>query len=311
MRSRIFKESVLLRKLAIWLKRTSRTPHGIVVLCGLSVGLCYFPSWFMGLWVSESQGSAGLPLLCAVVYLGFIQLWRNRTELVKVQAASEDRLLGHILVISGVLLFPFTRFDIWPQAAIWLFILAGIAISTWGVRFFQQYPLLSALIALGVYPKIGVMSKLLWQAATPPMLLERFMAWLGSCGLQLIGQEAVSQQSDILLAGKGVAVDWGCNGFNMALSIATAAWLMGIFFKQSWRVTLGMVVGAIALSLLFNIPRIMLLTLAHVYWGRDAFKFFHGPIGGQLFSGVLLTVYYYAVIPFIQPLPRSDKVVDR
>ncbi len=299
MRQLVSKKTPFLGKLATWCKRMLSDAHGIIVLCGLSIGLCYFPVWFRGLWVSEGQGSAGLPLLCAVVYLGFIQLWRNRAELVKVKAAPEDRLLGHLLIVSSGLLFPLLRFEIWPQAAIWLFILIGIAISTWGVSFFSKYPLLSALIALGVYPKIGVMSKLLWQAATPPMLLERFMAWLGAHGLQLIGQDAVSQQSYILLAGSGVEVDWGCNGFNMALSIATAAWLMGIFFRQSWRVILGMVLGAIALSLIFNIPRIMLLTLAHVYWGQSAFKFFHGPIGGQLFSGVLLTVYYYAAMPFI------------
>lgn len=309
MQQQIPKKATLRKKLTAWFKRTLSTPHGIVVLCGLSVGLCYFPVWFMGLWVSESQGSAGLPLLCAVVYLGFIQLWRNRIELSNVKAAPEDRLLGHILVISGILFFPFLRAEIWPQAAIWLFILIGVAISTWGVSFFSKYPLLCALIALGVYPKIGVMSKLLWQAATPPKLLECFMAWLGSHGLQIIGQNATSQQSFILLAGNGVDVDWGCNGFNMALSITTAAWLMGIFFKQSWRVILGMVLGAIALSLTFNIPRIMLLTLAHVYWGHTAFKFFHGPIGGQLFSGILLTVYYYAVMPFIGPSSSSENIV--
>ena len=260
----------------------------------------------MGLWVSEGQGSAGLPLLCAVVYLGTVQLWRNRVELSQVRAAPEDRLLGHILIISSLLVFPFLRFEIWPQSVIWLSILVGIAISTWGVGFFGQYPLLCALIALGVYPKIGVMSKLLWQAATPPLLLERFMAWLGSGGLQLIGQDAQSQQSLIFLAGGSVNVDWACNGFNMALSVTTAAWLMGIFFRQSWRVILVMVGGAIALSLLFNVPRIMLLTLAHVYWGNRAFTIIHGPIGGQIFSGTLLTVYYYAVMPIINTTSKKE-----
>lgn len=282
-----------------WLRQMLSKPHGIIVLCGLSIGLCYFPAWFMGLWVSEGQGSAGLPLLCAVVYLGFVQLWHSRIELAQVKADPEDRFLGHILIISGILLFPFLRFDIWPQAVIWVFILAGIAISTWGANFFFQYPLLSTLVALSAYPKIGVMSKLLWQAATPPLLLERLMAQLGSVGLRLIGQGAESKQSLILLAGNGVNVDWACNGFNMALSVATAAWLMGIFFRQSWRIILLMVGSAIALSLLFNVPRIMLLTLAHIYWGNTAFTIIHGPIGGQIFSGILLTVYYYTVMPFI------------
>ena len=293
------KKNSLITKLLAWLRQGVRQPHNMIVLAGLFIGLCYFPVWFRGLWVQESQGSAGLPLLCAVIYLGFNQLWKKRTELAKTQAALEDRWLGHILILSSVGLFPFLRFEIWPQAMVWLFILIGIAISTWGLQFFFRYPLLSTLIALGVYPKIGVMSKLVWQAATPPLLLERLMAQLGSHSLQMAGQNATAQQSYILLAGESVNIDWGCNGFNMALSIATAAWLMGIFFRQSWRVTLAMVFGAIALTLVFNIPRIMLLTLAHVYWGDRAFEFFHGPIGGQVFSGILLTVYYYSVLPCI------------
>lgn len=36
-----------------------------------------------------------------------------------------------------------------------------------------------------------------------------------------------------------------------------------------------MVVGA-GLALVFNIPRIMLLTLASVYWGKERFNFWHG-----------------------------------
>ena len=305
------RKNARLSALSVWFKQVLSTRHGIIVFCGLSVGLCYFPVWFAGLWVSESQGSAGLPLLCAVVYLGFVQLWNNRVELAQVRASLEDRLLGHVLIVSGLFLFPLLRFAIWPQAAIWLFVLAGVAISTWGVGFFARYPLLSALVALGTYPKIGVMSKLLWQAATPPMLLERLMARLGSYGLQCIGQDAISRGAVIELAGSSVSVDWGCNGFNMALSIAAAAWLMGIFLHQCWQVVVGMILGAIALSLVFNVPRIMLLTLAHTYWGHSAFGFFHGPIGGQLFSGILLTVYYYAAVFFIGSPSTHGRPVER
>jgi len=52
----------------------------------------------------------------------------------------------------------------------------------------------------------------------------------------------------------------------------------------------------VVLALIFNVPRIMLLAIAAVYWGETSFKFWHGPWGGQMFSGVLFTVYYYAVM---------------
>ena len=53
----------------------------------------------------------------------------------------------------------------------------------------------------------------------------------------------------------------------------------------------------IVLALAFNVPRIVLMTLAVVYWGKDAFEFWHGAWGGQIFSdrdNHLLSNYYVA-----------------
>jgi exosortase/archaeosortase family protein len=46
-------------------------------------------------------------------------------------------------------------------------------------------------------------------------------------------------------------------------------------------------------AMVLNVPRIMLLAIASVYWGEHSFEFWHGPIGGQMFSAVMFTVYYY------------------
>lgn len=279
-----------------WLGPFLQTTHGRIVLCGLFVGLCYLPVWCSGLLVSASQGSAGLPLISATVYLGLQQLWKQRRNLATIQASEEDELLGHALILSSVALFPFCRSEIWSQAVIWLLILIGIACSSWGVRFFTQYPLPTVLLALSVYPKPGVLARILWQTLTPPKLLEHLMAWSGTVALRVIGQPAVVQGTLVSLPGGSVEVAWGCNGFNMAFTMAAAGLIMGLFLNQSRLQTIGLMAIGIVLALVFNVPRIMLLTLASVYWGKAAFEFWHGPWGGQIFTGVLFTVYYYAVM---------------
>ncbi|MGI0484484.1 cyanoexosortase C [Pantanalinema rosaneae CENA516] len=283
-----------------------KTTHGRFVLCGLLVGLSYLPVWLGGLTVSASQGSAGLPLILAVVFLGFHELWKQRQALAQTTAAEEDQLLGHILILSGVILFPFCRSVIWPQALIWLLVLAGIACSSWGVSFFRKYPLPILLIALSVYPKPGVMARILWQTFTPPNLLENLMANAGVHALRAIGQPATVIENVVSLPAGAVKVDWGCNGFNMAFTMAAAGLIMGLFLKQSWLKIIGFIVVGIVLSLLFNVPRIMLLAIASVYWGEVSFKFWHGPWGGQMFAGVLFTVYYYAIMWIVN---RSTKKV--
>ena len=84
---------------------------------------------------------------------------------------------------------------------------------------------------------------------------------------------------------------------------------MGLYFKQSWQRIIALTGIGILLALVANVPRIMLLAIAVVYWGKDAFEFWHDPIGGQLFATVLLTLYYYIAMTIIQskPSPRNNK----
>ena len=279
-----------------------KTTHGRIVMGGLVIGLCYLPAWLGAFLSRASTGSVSLWLMLAVVFLGLQDLWKQRHQLA-LTASDEDRLLGHLLILGGVGLFPFCRFALWPQALIWLLILVGIACSSWGLSFFRQYPIPTLLIPLSVYPKPSVTAQLLWEAMTPPRALDRFMAWTGSLALRAIGQPAVSSEAVISLPTGAVEVAWVCNGFNMAMTMAAASLLLGLFLKQSWSTILSLVSIGFFLALAFNIPRIMLMTMAAVYWGEASFKFWHGAWGGQLFSTVLFTTYYYIVMAILKRQP--------
>jgi exosortase/archaeosortase family protein len=280
--------------------------HGRFVLMGLAMGLVYLQAWLPGLVVRAAQGSAGLPLIGATVALGLSQLWTNRKAIAQLQASEADQVTGHLLILCSVLAFPFCRFAVWPQAILWLLILAGIAISSWGIQFFARYPLPTLLMIITAYPKPGIFARTVWQALTPYKFLEQIMAQAGAAALRAIGQPAVSEGSLLAIPPAGaVDVDWGCNGFNMAFTMAAAGLIMGLFYKQRWYATLAIMAVGTVLALIFNVPRIMLLAIASIHWGEESFNFWHGHWGGQIFSTVLFTVFYYAVMALINRTPKK------
>jgi exosortase len=279
-----------------WIRSCVKSLHGWLILLGLSAGLWYFPAWMAGLIDRGPQDSDGFTLVTCFVGLSFYFLWRERKQLALLEASEEDRLLGYVLIVCGTVLFPFCRFAIWPQALLWLIILAGIACCSWGIQFFGLHKLLLVSALVTVYPQPGVTARLLWQAVTPYKFLEQIMAQAGAGALKLFGWQASAVESFVTFPEGAVDVAWGCNGFDMALTMVVAGLIMGLFLKQSRLRILGFIVIGVVASFIFNVPRVMLLAIASVYWGHGAFEFWHGPWGGQLFSGILFMVYYYLVM---------------
>jgi exosortase/archaeosortase family protein len=282
------------------LQASVKNTHTRIVSAGLLVGLCYLPFWLADIIIGTMNGAASVVMVGAVA-LGGYQLWSNRLRLSKSRAEPEDRWLGHGIILVGIALSPFCAFSEWSQKLLWMFILVGIAVSSWGTQFFQTYPLAVGLIGLGLFPQPTVVARAVWETFMPPQALERVMAWGGVLGLQVIGQPVtLTNGTEITLPGGTVDVAWGCNGFDMATIIAAASLILGIMLKQSARKIALMVVISIMLALLFNIPRIMLMAVSEAYWGNAAFEFWHGFWGGQIFSTILFTVYYYVVMALVK-----------
>ena len=282
-----------------WFTALAGDRHGRFVLLGLTVGLAYLPAWLGYLIPRILQGKVGWFLILSMLLLAGAELWNRRALLTQLEASEEDRLLGHLLIVSGAVLFPFCRFALWPQAFLWLVILGGIACSTWGASVFRQFLVPTGLIALTTYPRIGFISRFIWDFVTPYQYLEIKMAQVSAVAMRLIGFPAEQQGVYITFPEGAVEVGWGCNGLDMALSIAATGFIMGILYKQK-PAQMGLLIAVAAvISLAFNIPRLMLVTIAHVYWGEWWFNFWHGFWGGQIFVGALLTIYYYAMMALI------------
>lgn len=294
-----------------WIRDSLKTSHGRILLCGLAVVLGYSTFWLGELLLRSFRGSSSGFLQIAAIYLGLQELWKQRHRLAQLSAPDEDRLLGHILILSGVALFPICLFTVPFQPLIYFLILAivcavilaGIACSCWGAGFFGTYPLSIFLICMGLLPKPAEISRGVWQAFTAPDILERVMAWCGALALKMIGQPAIAEGTFISLPDGSVDIGWGCNGFDMAATMAVASLVLGLFLKQSQtKIILLMVVGSV-LALVSNIPRIMLVTIAAVYWDRWWFDFWHDSWGGQIFVSVLFTIYYYIVMWIVKQRP--------
>ncbi len=289
-----------LQSALVWLKALASDRHGRFVLLGLAVGLAYFPAWLGYLIPRIFQGKVGWFLILCMLLVAGAELWNRRAVLTKLQASEEDRLLGHLLIVAGAVLFPFCRFALWPQAFLWMTILAGIACSTWGASVFRQFWVPTSLIGLTTYPRIGFISRFIWDFVTPYQFLEIRMAEVSAAAMRAIGFPAVQQGVYITFPEGAVEVGWGCNGLDMALSVAATGFIMGILYKQKPAQMAMLIAVAVVISLAFNIPRLMLVTIAHVYWGEWWFNFWHGFWGGQIFVGILLTVYYYTMMALIE-----------
>ncbi len=285
---------------------SGKSHHHRMVAAGLLVGVCYLPFWLIDTVSSTIHGGASL-LMLALIALGLYRLWQNRQQLAALEAADDDRFLGHTLIACGILISPWCWSSEWSQKLSWLMILLGIACSNWGVGFFRRYPLSVALICLGLFPQPTLVGQQLWQAFTPPQMLENFMAWSGGLGLQAIGQAAVSNGNTLTLSGGSVQVIWGCSGFDMATIMAVASLVLGLFLKRSASNILSLMMIGITLALIANIPRIMLMAYANAHWGKASFHFWHGPWGGQIFSTILFTIYYYIVMAMVKK--RSPKAI--
>jgi exosortase len=301
------KQTTHLQTIWVWIVSMAKNVHGRVVLLGLTVGLVYLPAWLGYLAPRALQGKVGWFLILCMLGLAAAELWNRRSTLKELKASDEDRLLGHLLIIAGTVLFPFCRFALWPQAFLWMLILAGIACSTWGASFFRQFMMPSFFIGLTTYPRIGFISRFIWDFIAPYQFLEIKMAEVSSAAMRALGFPAMQEGVYITFPEGAVEVGWGCNGLDMALSVAATGLFMGILYKQKPGQMVLLIIIAAFISLLFNIPRLMLVTIAHVYWGEWWFKFWHGFWGGQIFVGILLTVYYYVMMAMIEQSKKRSK----
>lgn len=290
-----------------WAGSLFKTHHGRIVLAGLCFGLVYFPLWLYDLVIRSISGSTGLVLISSAAVLAIAPLYQKRRWLRQNTAPEEDRIVGHLLILGGLALVPFFWPAMWAQALIWLFVLIGIVLSTWGSAFFAKYPLTTFLMPLTVYTRPGILAQGAWRFVMPPYVLENAMASVSTKVLQWIGQPATVEGRFVMMPSGAVEVAWRCNGFNMAVAMAVTGLLLGIFFKRTRsQIIRLMIVGAIA-GLMFNVPRIMLMVMAHAYWGKWWFDFWHGSWGAQIFVAVLFTVYYYVAMAMLERQKRVSR----
>ncbi len=214
------------------LRQVLKTNHGRFSLVGLSIGLIYLPAWLGYLVPQALKGKIGWFLILSMLFLAGWELWSKRETLERLEASEEDRLLGCLLIASGVILFPFCRFAIWPQSLLWLLILVGIVFSTWGIKFFYRFMMPAFFVGLTVYPRIGLISRFVWELLTPPQFLEKAMAWASTLAMRSIGFPATNEGVFITFPKGAVEVGWGCNGLDMAITVAAAGLFMGLLYRQ-------------------------------------------------------------------------------
>ena len=286
------------------LKQSVQTNHNRILTCGLVVLAIYLLTWLGFMWKAIAHGESTPLLTIGFIYLGLDGLWKQRRQLATLTASEEDRLVGYLLILGGAVFLPFCLSSTSLQALISMVVLVGMALCHWGIEFFKRHWLPTLLLLISLYPDLKFLGNTLRRTLTGNQL-EHLMAWLSGLALSAIGQPvsvdgSILSLSTAIEAGKAVEVASGCSGFDMAFVLAGVGLIMGLFFKRSWSKITALVGAGVALALVFNVPRIMLLAFAVVYWGKESFEFWHGAIGGQIFASILLTVYYYVAMAMLR-----------
>jgi exosortase len=285
----------------LW-QRAMRDRHSQIVTLGLLFVLAYLPGWLgqIGRGILEGQSEAILNF--GFLYLGLQTIHQRRAQLKAFEVRGDDRFLGYGLMLIGMAAFVSYRFITYSisfQALAIILVILGIAGSSWTFEFFPRFLAPTGFVLFSIYPATSFIALLICRFLTSDNMLEQVMARLGSLGLNAIGFKAVSEAAYVKLPEGAVLVAPGCSGFEMAYTIVGCSLLCGLFLKMSRQRTLLIVVVGWVLAMVCNVPRIMLLAVASVYWGKPSFEFWHGPIGGQLFSAVMFTLYYYIVMAII------------
>lgn len=272
--------------------------HNWILLLGAALGLgVYLPTW---LSLAASVQVSGMPHLILnglFIWLAIRQLRQNRTS--SGEPLIEDQWLGSSLVLGGLAVFYLYYPAVTPQAFSCMIVLVGGVMSYQGLKFLRQQWLAIALLTLSLHPNWERIARHVWSLFAPPKGLAEFMAWGGSWMLKAIGQPVSLQREFIILPAGSVEVAPGCDGFEMAFVITIAAVITGLAFRARAIALVQLIAIGITLALVLNVLRIAVMVLAAVYWGEAAFKFWHGTIGGQIFSGILFTIYYYAIQPLL------------
>jgi exosortase len=285
--------------------RSMRDRHSQIVAIGLLFILAYLPTWGGIIWHGIVSGASDSVLNFGLIFLGLQTIHSQRAKLRELPSVGgDDRFLGYGLMLAGIITFIFFHsITASPsfQALAVILILLGIAGATWGLGFFQCFPFSTLYLLISVYPATSFIAIRICRFFTSDDMLEQVMAYFGSIGLNVIGYKAIAEAALVKLPEGAVLVAPGCSGFDMAYTLVGCSFLFGVFMRVSWKRILALVIMGWTIAMVFNVPRIMLLSLASVYWGKASFDFWHGPIGGQIFSAVMFTIYYYVAMWLVEP----------
>lgn len=285
------------------LRSSLRSIHNWILLLGATFGIgVYLPTLFTR-GAGVQIGGIPQPIL-SVIAIGLavrqLRHQRNRKE-----PEIEDQWLGSGLVLGGLVLFYSYYPAIAPQLFSCVVILIGGVLSDQGWKFLRRNWVAIALLTASLHPNWERVARHLWGIFVPQDALAEWMAWGGSWVLKAIGQPITRQEEFLILPAGSVEVASGCDGFSMSLVVAISAVMIGLAFRvRGWAIAQLIAIG-IAMAVILNVFRIAVMVLAAVYWGKESFEFWHGTIGGQIFSGILFTLYHYAIQPILDPKQKA------
>ncbi|MEI6427678.1 MAG: archaeosortase/exosortase family protein [Pseudanabaena sp. ELA607] len=127
--------------------------------------------------------------------------------------------------------------------------------------------------------------------------------------LHYLGFKVVRQGSTVAMPGGAVDVNWGCSSMGPMVTILSLVLILLALFPASRSKQIFIIVTSMVLVFMINGVRLMMLAL-FVHWqNRASFDYWHGDVGANIFSNLIVVVVGLWCYWRLQPKITTKKEV--
>lgn len=225
-------------------------------------------------------------LIFDVLFWGSILcfLWRKRS-IINLESDIFSSFIGFLLIALVLLksislfLFETSSLKVLP-----LMTVLGLSLLASGIKGLKQYRQELIIVLVLCIPE-SLLTQRINELLHVTTLTTKFAVFF----LWYIGFEVSRQGDNVILPAGSALVSTACTGISTALLLLKLSVLFILFFSTSWSKKVLVLIGAIVIA--FVIGGIRVALIATTVSNQEAFNYWHGLEGNQIFSTISILIF--------------------
>lgn len=211
-------------------------------------------------------------------------VWRKR-DILDLESDIFSSFFGLLLIalvfFKSISLF---WFEISALKVLPLISVLGLGLLASGIKGLKQYRRELLVVMLLCIPE-SLFIQIINEAFKVTTLTAKFAVFF----LWYTGSEVSRQGDSIILPAGSALVSAACTGISTALLLLKLSVLFILFFSTSWNKKILVLIGAIFIAFVTGGIRVALI--ATMVSNQEAFNYWHGPEGNQIFSTISILIF--------------------